>query len=389
MEHGNVLVIGNSGVGKSTLINAVLGEDVAQTGFGTEGTTKRLEIFENKELPFRIIDTVGFEPSIIKEMRAINSVRKWSRGTSDEEKEDRKINCIWFCVDGTAGKLFPKTINSLLRATSMWKTVPIIVVITKSYSEPDRIENKQMVIEAFEKKKRKPRATIPVVASTFTIKETAFAPPEGITELIDLTNELMPEGRQAATNDLNKFKLNRKRALAYSLVGVSTGAAVGIGAAPVPVADALLLSTLEVGLINGLAKLYEFNKEEIDLFQKTLKLVIPIGAIGKKAVGALKAVPGLRIGASVIQAIVAGTIVAAIGQGSIYIFEKVYKGEESLSDNEWINKVFDEQFSEEFVEKIIGLSKFVEKNMDWKNLDFKAISQLITDMFAKDTQPKT
>ena len=46
MEKGNVLVIGNSGVGKSTLINAVLGEDVAKTGWGTNGTTDRLEIYE-------------------------------------------------------------------------------------------------------------------------------------------------------------------------------------------------------------------------------------------------------------------------------------------------------------------------------------------------------
>lgn len=45
MAFGSVLVIGNSGVGKSTLINAVLGEDQAKTSASTEGTTKRLEIY--------------------------------------------------------------------------------------------------------------------------------------------------------------------------------------------------------------------------------------------------------------------------------------------------------------------------------------------------------
>lgn len=54
MKRGNVLVIGNSGVGKSTLINAVLGEEKAKTGWGTEGTTNYLEIYESDEIPFRM-----------------------------------------------------------------------------------------------------------------------------------------------------------------------------------------------------------------------------------------------------------------------------------------------------------------------------------------------
>lgn len=58
MDKGNVLVIGNSGVGKSTLINAVLGEDAekkAVTGRGIKGTTTELEIYENNGISFRIM----------------------------------------------------------------------------------------------------------------------------------------------------------------------------------------------------------------------------------------------------------------------------------------------------------------------------------------------
>ena len=76
---GNVLVIGNSGVGKSTLINAVVGEQVAVTGRGTAGQTNRLEIYgEDDASPFRIIDSVGFEPAFFKRYQAIAAMKKWS-----------------------------------------------------------------------------------------------------------------------------------------------------------------------------------------------------------------------------------------------------------------------------------------------------------------------
>lgn len=75
MEKGNMLVIGNSGVGKSTLINAVVGkdEDVAKTGWGTSGTTEELGIYEpvSDEVPFRVIDTIEFVPNPIKQQKMI------------------------------------------------------------------------------------------------------------------------------------------------------------------------------------------------------------------------------------------------------------------------------------------------------------------------------
>lgn len=81
MTAGNVLVIGNSGVGKSTLINAFLDEDelAAKVGWGTSGTTDTLAIYPAKNVPFQLIDTIGFEPSFLKRQKAISAVKKWSK----------------------------------------------------------------------------------------------------------------------------------------------------------------------------------------------------------------------------------------------------------------------------------------------------------------------
>ena len=204
MDKGNILVIGDSGVGKSTLINAVLGEEIAESGFGDKGTTKELKVYESDVLDFRIIDTVGFEPSFFKRMGAINAVKKWSKNAIKEGKENSDINVIWFCVEGTSSKLFPEAIKSLSKATSIYPSVPIIVVITKSYSKPERERNIQMVKEVFEKQKntKNLKGIIPVVAMIYEIDEEQFVAQEGITELIDMTYDLIPEGMQAAKKTL-------------------------------------------------------------------------------------------------------------------------------------------------------------------------------------------
>lgn len=90
----------------------------------------------------------------------------------------------------------------------------MIVVITKSYSIPERAENVQMVHNAFAQQKRYAKnlkAVIPVVAQTYTLNDTAFAPPEGIMELIDATNAVLPEGMKAAEKDIASFKNERWR----------------------------------------------------------------------------------------------------------------------------------------------------------------------------------
>lgn len=74
----------------------MLGDEKAETGWGTKGTTKELTIYESEKIPFRIIDTVGFEPLLIKEFKAKSAVKKWSDDSAKEGHEDNQVNVIWF-----------------------------------------------------------------------------------------------------------------------------------------------------------------------------------------------------------------------------------------------------------------------------------------------------
>ena len=56
----NIIVAGKSGVGKSTLINAVFKENLAETGMG-KPVTDHMRRITKKGMPLAIYDTRGFE----------------------------------------------------------------------------------------------------------------------------------------------------------------------------------------------------------------------------------------------------------------------------------------------------------------------------------------
>ncbi|WP_322153512.1 DUF697 domain-containing protein [Paratractidigestivibacter sp.] len=308
-------------------------------------------------------------------------MKKWSRQAASEGGEDRQINAIWFCVDGTSRKLFPEAIKSLSKATKMWGTVPVIVVITKSYSVPERAENIQMVNNAFAMQKRyskNARAVIPVVAETYTLNDTAFAPPCGIMELIDATNAVLPEGLKAAANDIAAFKLSRKRAIAQSIIGASTAAGGAVGFVPLPVADGVILGSVETTLVTALRKVYEIP--DGDDAQQIVETILEVGTASvaaKAAISALKTIPGVNLAAEVINAVVAAAIVMAIGEGSAYVFEKVYLGEMSAKDLDAVRNFMEEQLDNDFVNKVTD----VIENIAQSGVGGRSAKDLAGDVF--------
>ena len=209
------------------------------------------------------------------------------------------------------------------------------------------------------------------------LNESAYAAPEGITELIDATHELLPEGIRAAESDVAAFKLGRRRAMAHSIVGVATVSGAVVGAVPIPIADAMILGPVEIAEINGLAQIYGINKDEKS--KKFLNSIVEVGTVSlaaKTAISALKAIPGINIGASALNAIIAGIIIAALGEGSIYAFEQVYLGKKTTEDIDWVTKVLESKLSGQFIEKAASVvGKLTDK------ADAKAIAKVVLDLF--------
>lgn len=389
MEKGNVLVIGNSGVGKSTLINAVLGEKAAPASWGIKETTQELKIYSGDDLLFNLVDTVGFEPSYSKSKQAIRAVKKWLKDAAKKGQEEKnRIDVVWFCVDGTSAKLFPETVKNVSTAISLWKSVPVIVVITKSYSDKERQNNIDMVNEAFavQDKYIYLQGIVPVVADVYDINETTFVPPAGITELIDKTNELMPEGIRIADNIISLEKLNRRRKMAHSVAAASTAAAAFVGAAPIPFADAAILMPLETAELSAIAHIYDMDKEEKN--KVFLDNIIKTGTVSvavKAAISALKAIPGINIASAGLNSVIAGIIVFSIGEATIDAYEQVYLGKKTLDDVEWVEGLVSEKLNSKSLLETAGSILRLIGNL----ADKESIVSVISGFFKKNPKEET
>ncbi len=375
----NVVVIGNSGVGKTTLIRTLF----ADKDFQTE-VTKELRLYDGPALGFRLIDTVGFEYGYMNQVKAINAIKKWSKEAIKRDDQSRQINMIWYCIDGTSKRFAKRNVDMFLKSTSFWQSVPIIVVITKSYSQVERQENVNMVQEAFAKNSKASlnlKAIIPVVASTYKIDQNINVIPYGLDELLMATDFYMPEGFIAARQDIGRYKLVNKRMMAHTLVGASTLAAATIGLSPIPFSDGALLTPLEVAEIKSLAKIFDMQfDEKSGLFQSMIEAGAA-GVIGKTALGVLNGIPGINLAAEALNAIVAGTIVAALGEGCVYVFEQIYTGAKSANDVEWVKKSLESETVKKLMTRLQPIIYEIQSKAPGSKLSAKDIVSIILKNF--------
>jgi len=123
-KHINIILLGKTGVGKSSLINALLDRNEAETG-GFAPVTDKIKEYEKGNL--RLYDTPGIELTDEKNAANILNEIKTLIKKSEEKKPDRFIHCIWYCVSGKRFeiKVEGKIVDELLNTYKDGK-IPII-----------------------------------------------------------------------------------------------------------------------------------------------------------------------------------------------------------------------------------------------------------------------
>ena len=146
LEKMNFIVIGTSGVGKSTLINEIFGEKVAKEGMGTR-TTLESQKYESKLVPFvSLLDTMGTEIGKGHELDAVEKetleeiVKKLDNNDPNEH-----IHCIIYCT--TSNRFFEDELKVILEIRKKYdgKKLPIVIAYTRA-TKDDEVESAKNTI---------------------------------------------------------------------------------------------------------------------------------------------------------------------------------------------------------------------------------------------------
>lgn len=205
----NIIVVGKSGVGKSTLINSLFRGNFTETGLGRP-VTSEIRKQEKKDYPLAIYDTPGFELSNEQQNNVKEEILDIiNKGFASKDINDA-IHCIWYCINVGANRTFDESEIAWLKeftAENKITQVPIIVVLTQAIPKKKAAQMKNLV----EKENLDIVKVVPVLAQDMDFDEEYIAREYGLDQLIDVMAEVLPDGLQNTLQNVQKVSLESKK----------------------------------------------------------------------------------------------------------------------------------------------------------------------------------
>lgn len=169
MSQLNMMVIGKTGTGKSTLINGMFGEDLARTGTGFP-VTMEVGSYSKNNYPFIIMDWPGFELEGDKSINVqFEDIKKVISLGNKSKKPQNMIHCILYCVSATSHRFEEAEIDfvrKLLAETGKHK-IPVILVITQAFMKKDT----QLLKESIEESELAFSDVVPVLVQDVDLED--------------------------------------------------------------------------------------------------------------------------------------------------------------------------------------------------------------------------
>lgn len=263
MKRVNVLVVGKTGVGKSTLINSIFRENLATTGVG-KPVTKSIVKITKEDIPIVLYDTKGLE--LYGEGR--DEIGELKDFISEKERNDDPIHIIYFVINAQGARIEDAEINMI---NELGKSCPVILVLSKYYG--DEARKFEEYLHSINLRVSK---ICPVLAKDLRLSESLVIREQGLKELVLATIELIPEATKNSFINAQHADIDLKVKRARSWAKKYISATFGVGFVPIPFSDASVLVPMQVAMLAHITAIFGLSFDK----QRITSIVAAIGGTG-------------------------------------------------------------------------------------------------------------
>ena len=316
----NILIVGKTGYGKSTLINTIFDEKLAQSGTG-KPITQEIKCYTSTKQPdLAIYDSRGLE------LNAPDTITNIEQFLSSNHSKDpnEQIHIVWFCIAEPSRRLENAEIE-LFKAIKQHK-FPLVAVITKASQDKD--ENGQSFKAIVQGKLSIDESQV-VRTRALEIEDDDgnLQKPKGIDELLEQSCKYMDEGKANALARFQAYNKEQRRqaniAHAKSIINRYATACSAAAASPIPFSDIAILMPIQIGMILHISNIFGINISKENAAQLVATLTSVVGAafglrfLAQIAGNLLKIIPGLG-------SVTGGAINATIAFGATKVMGNAY-----------------------------------------------------------------